>query len=65
MRGSWQECACFPKTSQRLADKIRTIKKGRFSKLEILVIHKKTHNEQDSHTISDAQNKNSLTEMNR
>ena len=47
------ECASF-ETSQRLADQVRTIiKKGWFSDLEILEIHQKINNEQDSNTISD------------
>ena len=39
----WQECSTFQKTSQRLADQVRTItKKGWFSDLELLEIHQKT-----------------------
>ena len=38
----WQECASFQTTSQRLADQVKTIKKGWFSDLEILEIHQKT-----------------------
>ena len=39
----WQECSTFQKTSQRLADQVRTItKNGWFSDLELLEIHKKT-----------------------
>ena len=38
----YQECAKFQTTSQRLTDQVRTIiKKGWFSDLEILKIHKK------------------------
>ena len=49
----WQECVCFQTTSQRLADKVRTIiKKGWFSDLEILEIHQKT-NKQDNNTVPD------------
>ena len=41
-------------TSQRLGDQVRTIKKkGWFSDLKILEIHKKINNEQDRNTISD------------
>ena len=45
----WQECASFQTTSQRLADQVRTIiKKGWFSDFEILEIHQKINNEQES-----------------
>ena len=38
-----QECSTFQKTSQKLADQVRTItKKGWFSDLELLEIHQKT-----------------------
>ena len=50
----WEECASFQTTSQRLVEQGRTIiKKGWFSDLEILEIHQKTYNEQDSNTIPD------------
>ena len=50
----WQECPSFQTTSQRLADQIRTIiKKVWFSGFEILKIHQKTNNKQDSKTILD------------
>ena len=50
----WKECASFQTTSQRLADQVRKIiKKGWFSDLEILEIHKKIDNEQDSNTVPD------------
>ena len=40
----WQECSTFQTTSQRLANQVRTIvKKGWFSDLELLEIHKKKH----------------------
>ena len=49
----WQEHASFL-TSQRLANQVRTmIKKGWFSDLEILEIHQKINNEQDSNTVLD------------
>ena len=39
----WQEWSTFQKTSQRLADQVRTItKKGWFSDLELREIHQKT-----------------------
>ena len=39
----WQERSTFQTTSQRLADQVRTIiRKGWFSELELLEIHKKT-----------------------
>ena len=38
----WQECSTFLTTSQKLVDQVRTItKKGWFSDLELLEIHKK------------------------
>ena len=50
----WQECASFQTTNQRLADQVRTvIKKSWFSNIEILEIHQKMNNEQDTNTISD------------
>ena len=50
----WQECASFQRTRQKLADQVRTIKNnGWFSDLEILEIHEKTNNIQDTNTISD------------
>ena len=50
----WQECVNFQTTSQRLADQVRTIiKKGWFSDLEILEIHQKINNGQDSYAKSD------------
>ena len=50
----WQESSSFQKTSQRLADQVRTIlKKDWFSDLEILEIRQKMNNEQDNNTISD------------
>ena len=59
----WQECASF-QTSQKLTDQVRTIiKKGWFSDLEILEIHQKINNEQDSNTVPDTSNENSPTEM--
>ena len=49
-----QECASFQTASLILANQVRTIiKKGWFYDLEILEIHQKTINEQDSNTISD------------
>ena len=49
---TWQEYVSFQATSQRLADQIKTIvKKGWFSDFEILEIHQKTNNEQDTNTI--------------
>ena len=48
-----QECTSFQTTRQRLADQVGTmIKKGWFSDLEILEIHKKT-NTQDNNTVPD------------
>ena len=50
----WQECTSFLAISQSLTDQVRTIKKKSwFSDLEILEIHQKINNEQDSNTISD------------
>ena len=50
----WQKGASFQTTSQRLSDQVRTIiKKGWFSDLEILEIHQKTNNNQDTNTITD------------
>ena len=50
---TWQECASFQTTNQRLADQVRTIiKKGWFSDLEILEIHQKTQKQEN--TIRDA-----------
>ena len=50
----WQEFASFQTTSQRHAEQVRTImKKGCFSDLEKLEIHKKTNNELKSIAISD------------
>ena len=50
----WQECASFQTTSQRFSDQVRTIiKKAWFSDLEILEIHRKTNNEQDTNAVSD------------
>ena len=46
IRIHWQEYTSF-QTSQRFADQ------GWFFDLEILEIHQKTNNEQDSNTISD------------
>ena len=55
----WQECASFQTTSQRLSDQVRTIiKKGWFSDREILEIHQKINNEQDSNTVLDTSNIN-------
>ena len=64
----WQECSSFQTTIQRLANQVRTtIKKSSFSDLEILEIHQKINNEQDSNTISDTKSiiLKSLTEMNQ
>ena len=48
------EYASFKKTSQGLADQVRTIiKKGWFSDLEIREIHQKINNEQDNNTVPD------------
>ena len=61
----WQECADF-QTSQKLADQVRTIiKKGWFSDLEILKIHQKINNEQDSNTVPDTSNINKQKQSNR
>ena len=51
----WQECAKFQTTSQRLADQVRTIKKGWFSVLELLEIHQKS-NRQNYNTVPDTSN---------
>ena len=40
----WEECARFQTTSQRLADRVRTIIK-KSSDLEILEIHQKVNRE--------------------
>ena len=49
----WQECVSFQKTSQRLADQVRTIiKKGWFSDLEILEIHLKTQKQDNTIPVS-------------
>ena len=54
-----QEIASFQTTSQRLTDQVRKIiKKGWFSDLEILEIHQKINNEQDSKTKPDTLNIN-------
>ena len=62
----WQECANFERTSQRLADQVRTIiKKASFSDLEILEIHQKTNKiiiQHQTHQV--LSNKNNQTEMN-
>ena len=52
----WQEYGSFQITSQRLVDQVKTIiKKGWFYDLEILEIHQKINNEQNSNTIWDTQ----------
>ena len=54
----WQECASFL-TSQRRTDQIRTIiRKGWFSYVEILEMHQKINNEQNSGIISDTPSNN-------
>ena len=61
----WQECARF-QTSQRLDDQVRTIiKKGWFSDFEILEIHQKMNNEQDSNTAPDTSSINNENQPNR
>ena len=61
----WQECASF-QTSERLGDQVRTItKKDWFSDLQLLEIHQKINNEQESNTISDTQSINKQKESNR
>ena len=61
----WQECASF-QTSQILADQVRIIiNNGWFSDLEILEIHQKINNEQDSYTISDTQSINNQKQPNQ
>ena len=46
---TWQECASFQTTSQRLTYQVRLIiKKGWFSDLEILEIHQKTQKQDDT-----------------
>ena len=53
----WQEGSSFQKTSQRLADQVRTmIKKGWFSDPEILEIHRKINNRQVTDTVPDTSN---------
>ena len=65
----WQEYAKFQTTSQRLADQVRTIiKKGWFSDLELLEIHKKKHQNKtmiqyQTHQV--VSNKNNPTKKNR
>ena len=45
----WQEFSNFQKTSQRLADQVRTlIRKGWFSNIEIIEIHQKINDQQSS-----------------
>ena len=62
----WQGCSSFQTTRNRLADQVRTIiKKGGFSDLEILEIHKKTNNEHDSNTISDTPSIDKQKQSNR
>ena len=62
----WQECASFQTTSQRITDQVRTIiKKGWSSDLEILEIHQKISNEQDSNTISDTPSINKQKQSNQ
>ena len=67
MREIWQEWASF-QTSQRLADQDRIIiKKSWFSNLEMLEIHQKMNNEQDSKKVPDTSNvnkQNSPTKVN-
>ena len=61
-----QECASFQTISQRLTDHVRSIiKKGWFSGLEILEIHQKIYNEQNSNTISDIPSINKQKQPNR
>ena len=61
----WQECGNF-QTSQRLADKVSTlVKEAWFSDLEILEIHQKINNEQDSHTVPDESGINKEKQPNR
>ena len=63
---TWQECASFQTTSQRLADQVGTIiKKGWFSDLEIVEIHQKINNEQDSNTVPDTSRINKQKQPNR
>ena len=59
----WQESASFQKTSQRLANQVRT--KVIFSDIEILEIRQKTNNEQDTNTISDTQSIDKQEQSNR
>ena len=48
----WLECASVQTATQRLADQVRTIiKKGLFFDLEILEIHQKINDVQDSNTV--------------
>ena len=62
----WQECASFQTTSQRLAVQIRTIiKKDCFSDVEMLEIHHKINNEQDSNTVADTSGINKAKQPNR
>ena len=60
----WQEHSNFQTTSQRLADRVRTIiKKGWFSDLEILEIHQKINDQQSSNnTLPGTSNINKQTQ---
>ena len=63
---SWQVCANFQTTSQRLADQIRTIiKKGWVSDLEIQKIHQKINIEQNSKTVPGTSSINKRKQPNR
>ena len=62
----WQECASFQTTSQKLADQVwKIINNVWFSDLEILEIHQKINNEQDSNTVVDASGINYDKQPNR
>ena len=55
----WQEHSIFQTTSQRIADQVRTImKKGWFSELEIIEIHKKINDQERRNTLPDTSNIN-------
>ena len=55
----WQELSNFQTTSQRLADRVRTImKKGWFSELGIVEIHQKINDQERRNTLPDTSNIN-------
>ena len=62
----WKKCASFQTTSQKLADQVRTIiRKCWFSDLEILEIHQKINNEQNSNLVPNTSRINKQKQPNR